>query len=358
MTTDTVGGVWTYALELARALAPHGVEVALASMGPPPNSLQRAEAAGLSNVILHESTHALEWMDDPWPEVERAGKWLLDLDAAFAPDVIHLNGYVHAPLPWGAPVLVAAHSCVFSWWLAVRGEPPPVSCREYQRRVGAGLAAADLVVAPTAAMLRALDEHYGKVGRGWVIHNARDPDDFLPAPKTPRIFAAGRAWDEAKNLAALDAVAPRVPWPISVAGDCRHPGGQWASFTHVHCLGKLDVARMQTELQESAIYALPARYEPFGLSALEAGLCGCALVLGDIPSLREVWGDAAVFVEPGDQDALANTLNALIADDARRSELGRRARVRGLTYTPEKMAGRYLEAYGFCLEQQHAEVAA
>ncbi len=32
---------------------------------------------------------------------------------------------------------------------------------------------------------------------------------------------------------------------------------------------------------------LPARYEPFGLSVLEAALSGCALVLGDIPSLRE-----------------------------------------------------------------------
>ena len=358
MTTDAVGGVWAYALELARALERHGVEIALASMGPAPGPAQREEAAGLPNVTLHESTHALEWMEDPWADVERAGDWLLDLAAAFAPDVIHLNGYVHATLPWDAPVLVAAHSCVFSWWSAVRGEPPPASYDEYRRRVGGGLAAADLVVAPTAAMLRALEEHYGRLDRGWVTHHPRHPDEFAASPKARRLPAAGRAWDEAKNLAALDAVAPRVDWPIALAGDCRHPNGRSATFPNVHCLGQLDVARMRTELSRSAIYALPARYEPFGLSALEAGLSGCALVLGDIPSLREVWGDAAVFVEPDDTESLARVLNALIADDARRMELARRARLRTLTYAPASMAERYVAAYDFCLERQREEVAA
>ena len=297
-------------------------------------------------------------MDDPWQEVECAGDWLLGLAAAFAPEIIHLNGYVHASLPWGVPVLVAAHSCVFSWWSAVRGEMPPAAYHEYQRRVSAGLAAADFVVAPTTAMLAALEEHYGGMGRHWVISNAREPDGFSPAPKQPRIFAAGRSWDEAKNLAALDAVAPRVSWPIHLAGDARHPNGQTVSFANVQCLGKLDAEKMRAELQASAIYALPARYEPFGLSALEAGLCGCALVLGDIPSLREVWENAAVFVVPGDEEALGHALNALIAEDGIRMELGRRARARALTYTPSRMAARYLAAYRCCLEAQPSEAAA
>ena len=80
---------------------------------------------------------------------------------------------------------------------------------------------------------------------------------------------------------------------------------------------------MAAHLAASAIYALPARYEPFGLSALEAGLCGCALVLGDIPSLREVWGDAAVFVDPHDAQALAKALNCLIDHPEQRFEFGR-----------------------------------
>ena len=358
MTADAVGGVWTYALELARALGTHGTKVALAVMGPSPSPSQRAEAASLPNVTLYEGGYALEWMDDPWREVERAGQWLLDLADRFSPDVIHLNGYVHAALPWGRPVLVAAHSCVFSWWFAVYGELPPPQHDEYRQRVRAGLAAADLVVAPTAAMLGALEQHYGRIAQGWVIHNARDFDGFNPAPKLPKIFAAGRAWDQAKNLALLNAAAPRVGWPVSLAGDCQHPGGGSLRFANLQCLGKLPADAMRSQLAESAVYALPARYEPFGLSALEAGLCGCALVLGNVPSLREVWGDAATFVEPDDADGLVAALNRLIADNDWRREMGRRARTRALGYTLSEMAEQYLAAYRLCQEQNSLEAAA
>ena len=157
MTADAVGGVWTYALELARVLGVHGTEVALAVMGPPPSAAQRAEAARLPNVALYDGGYALEWMDDPWDEVDRAGRWLLDLANRCSPDVVHLNGYAHAALPWPCPVLVAAHSCVFSWWSAVYGQTAPEKYGEYRRRVRAGLMAADLVGAPTAAMLGALE---------------------------------------------------------------------------------------------------------------------------------------------------------------------------------------------------------
>ena len=44
MTADCVGGVWTYALDLADALAPHGVEVQLATMGRLPDAEQRRQA--------------------------------------------------------------------------------------------------------------------------------------------------------------------------------------------------------------------------------------------------------------------------------------------------------------------------
>ena len=356
MTADAVGGVWTYALELARALAPHGVEIALAVMGPPPSADQRAEAARHPNVTLHAGDFALEWMDGPWNDVDRAGDWLLALAADFAPDLVHLNGYAHAVLPFGVPTLVVAHSCVCTWWAAVRGGEAPTTFDEYRRRVAAGLAAADLVVAPTAAMLRDLEAHHGPVPAGRVIHNARDPHAYTPASKTPTILAAGRAWDDAKNLRALDAAAPHVSWPVELAGDRTAPGGGSATFDHVRFLGRLTGADLHARLAAAWVYALPARYEPFGLSALEAALSGCALVLGDIPSLREVWGDDAAFVGPDDPDALAWTLNGLIIDEDRRVTLAHRARVRGLEYSPSRMAAGYLSAYAQCLERE--EVAA
>jgi glycosyltransferase involved in cell wall biosynthesis len=98
-------------------------------------------------------------------------------------------------------------------------------------------------------------------------------------------------------------------------------------------------------LARAAIFALPARYEPFGLLPLEAGLSGCALVLGDIPSLREVWGDAALFVAPDQPAGLEAALQTLIRNAPFRDWLAKRARERALQYTPERMARAYMALY-------------
>src|SRR4051812_33200562 len=105
MTADAVGGVWRYAVDLGAALGQSGIAVTLAVMGPPPDARQRGEAAA-AGLSIADRPYRLEWMDDPWPEVERAGDWLLALERDLAPDVVHLNGYAHAALPWRAPVVV------------------------------------------------------------------------------------------------------------------------------------------------------------------------------------------------------------------------------------------------------------
>jgi len=340
MTVDTVGGVWTYALELADALEPHGVEVVLAAMGPPPVPEQRAELARSAAVELHCEDVRLEWMEEPWADVDRAGSWLLRLRDEVQPDVVHLNGYVHAALPWGAPVLVVGHSCVLSWFRAVRGEGPPRGWERYARLVRDGLAQADLLVAPTRAMLRELERHYAPPGPRVVIPNGRRASG-VELPKEPFVLAAGRLWDEAKNLESLDRVAPRLPWPVVAAGaldPLRAPA-------HVRALGRLSRNETDTLLARAAIFAAPARYEPFGLAALEAGLAGCALVLGDIPSLREVWGDAALFVEPGDDDALVAALTLLVKKPELRPELALRAEARAGTFSAARMGAEYTAAY-------------
>lgn len=354
MTADTVGGVWTYALELAGALAPDGVEISLATMGAPLTSSQRDELRAHPNVVLHESGYRLEWMEEPWDDLERAGEWLLEIAERERPDLVHLNGYVHGALPWEAPVVVVAHSCVLSWWRAVKGEPAPPSWGRYRELVARGIASADLVVAPTAAMLETLVADYGPPRGGWVVPNGRDPARFVAGEKAPIILGAGRIWDEGKDLASLAAVAPALPWPVYLAGAEEPPGGgegrggrgaRVGADGGVHYLGRLPAEELAGWLGRAEIFALPARYEPFGLSALEAGLAGCALVLGEIPSLREVWGDAALYVPPGDREALRECLEGLIEDPMAREQQGALARERALAYTSERMADRYLVAY-------------
>lgn len=345
MTADTIGGVWTYALELARALGPRGVEVALATMGAPLSRAQREEAGRVPNLTLFKSEYRLEWMEEPWSDVRRAGEWLLHLESRLKPDVVHLNGYAHGQLPWRAPTVVVGHSCVLSWWRAVKGEDAPPEWETYRREVARGLGRAGMVVAPTAAMLAALGEHYGPQLRGRVVPNCRDAALFAAREKEEFVLTAGRLWDEAKNVLGLARVAPALPWPVYVAGEDKHPDGGSALFPNVRTLGRLSPEALSGWLGRAAVYALPARYEPFGLSALEAALSSCALVLGDIPSLREVWGEAALFVPPGDEGALKGALQGLIGDEDRRLRMAALARERALRFSPARTAEGYTEVY-------------
>ncbi|MCB0109341.1 MAG: glycosyltransferase family 4 protein [Caldilineaceae bacterium] len=345
MTADTVGGVWIYAIELASQLSGHGHEIVLATMGQTPTAEQQAAAAQIPRLQLYASNYKLEWMENPWADVEEAGAWLLAIAQAVKPDIIHLNNYAHGSLPWPAPVLMVGHSCVLSWWRAVHGVDAPAGWETYRRQVRAGLQSADVVVAPTQAMLHALQQHYGHFRNSVAIYNGCQAQKFRSAPKEEVIFSIGRLWDDAKNIAALETVAPQLAWPIYVAGASRHPDGGERQLSSIQPLGVLARNDVIAWLSKTAIYALPARYEPFGLSALEAALSGCALVLSEIPTLCELWEDHALFVPPNDPDALRDALSTLMADAQLRKSLGEAARRRAFTFTSERMAKRYLMLY-------------
>lgn len=345
MTADTVGGVWTYAIELSRALSRNGVRVSLATMGAPLRDDQWDQARAVRDLEVYESKYKLEWMDSPWADVDDAGRWLLALERRLKPDLIHLNGYAHGVLSWSAPVLIVGHSCVLSWWEAVKRQPAPDQWREYARRVHAGLQAATYVVAPSQAMLDDLRRWYGPLDSSSVIFNGRSSSAFAPGEKMPIVLACARLWDEAKNMDALRSAAGEIEWPVYIAGDEQNPSGRKAQLHGLHLLGRLSERELSPWFSQAAIYALPARYEPFGLSVLEAALSGCALVLGGIVSLREIWGNAALFVNPDDPSTVAEAINTLSRDFNLRQRLSNRARQRALQLHPERMAEGYRNAY-------------
>lgn len=336
MVTDTVGGVFTYTAELGAELEAGGDEVVVATMGPAPREEQRQ----LLPAQVHEGEFRLEWMEDPWDDVAAAGEWLLSLAAAERPDVVHLCSYAHGSLPFEAPKLLVAHSCVLSWWRAVHGAEAPSEWDRYRREMSEGLAGADAVVAPTAAMLAEIErDHELRPGAGVVIHNGSSSPPTGENP-TPVVLGSGRFWDPAKNLAALDAAAEGLAWPVVVAGEIGD-----AACRHARSAGLLDRAALAELCRGAAIYAAPAVYEPFGLGILEAACDRCALVLGDIPSLRELWEGAAVFVDPRDERRLRWALEGLIEDEKRREELAARAQRRAATYGIARSARAYRRLY-------------
>ena len=352
MTADTVGGVWSHALELARGLGRHGIRVDLATMGALLTTAQCSDAARIATLTLHESAYRLEWMAEPWDDVRRAGDWLLGLESALRPDLVHLNQFAFGSLPFAAPSLLVGHSCVLSWWRAVHGEAAPREWDRYRQAVRDGLAGATRIGAPSRAMLDSLRHEYRHRDGGLVLPNGRSARDFSPAAKAPLILSAGRLWDAAKNLTALEAVAPRLAWPVHVAGATAPPGGGVRATRDVVALGELAPTGLARALSHAAIYALPARYEPFGQSVLEAALSGCALVLGDIASLREVWGPAALYVAPDDHEALHACLSALIDDAGLRERQAAAALSRARCFTPERMVDGYLAAYRSALDRR------
>jgi glycogen(starch) synthase len=348
MTGDTVGGVWTFTMELTEALCARGIEVLLVAFGAKASAAQLAEAASIPGLRLLDSAFRLEWMPEPWADLEASGSWLLELEKNFKPDVIHLNSYGHGNLPWSTPVLVTAHSCVLSWWQAVKGAPAPAAWNRYRDLVTQSLAAADVVTAPSGAMASVICRYYGLSREACrVLPNGRNPAKFHPRKKEPFIFTAGRLWDEAKNMQALDRIAPRLEWPVYFAGDTTGDGELSNQPCSGGCnmLGRLPALEVTEWYARAAIYVMPAHYEPFGLSILEAALSGCALVLGDISSLREIWGDAAIFISPRNSEALLSGIQELIDAPSEREAMGRRAHARALGFNVSRMCRAYLGAF-------------
>jgi glycogen synthase len=346
MTADAIGGVWQYSAGLAAELAVHGIQITLATLGPRPSNEQRQQVQAIPGLTLFESDYKLEWMQEPWRDVDASGQWLLQLASDSGADLVHLNGYSHAALPWKAPALVVAHSCVSSWWRAVHGCAPGPEWNEYRLRVAAGLAASSLVIAPSRYMAEALAAEYGISSTGVrVVHNFSRVPPASASAKQPFCFAAGRFWDAAKNLGILSAIARRLDWPIRVAGDNRSPEGDVSPSADLHFLGRLSNADLLRHMRAASIFVHPALYEPFGLSVLDAALSGCRLVLSDIGSLRELWGGAAVFVNPRDPDQWIYELTRLTRDPLTRQTLSGRAVARAANYRPAPAAAQYLDIY-------------
>ncbi len=345
MTTDAVGGVWTYSTTLARALCARDYAVTLVTLGPLPKAEQLASLADIEGLDVEVTGLALEWMDPEGEDMVQAGEELRHIAARLTPDIVHLNGFREVLYQFDAPTIVVAHSCVGSWWQACRcGEPMEAKWQPYLRHVADALNAADVWVAATHAYAAWLQDFYKPQRQADVIWNGVPPIQPGGA-KDNFILAAGRLWDEAKNVGALADVAPELPWPVRVAGATQAENGDSIWFANVEQLGALPRHRLLTEMRRAGIFVSPALYEPFGLGVLEAAASGCAMVLADIPTFRELWEGAALFAEPRDTKALTHAVRTHCEHPSLRAELQRAARTRAARYSLDATVERYCSLY-------------
>jgi glycogen synthase len=346
MTADAVGGVWTYALDLARGLAPAGVETTLAVIGPSPSADQVAEAHSVPRLSLVDTRLPLDWMAAEPAEILEVGAALRGLARGGRADLIHLNSPAFAAIGgFCAPVVGACHSCLATWWSAVKDGPMPPEFRWRTQMLWQGLHACDALVAPTRAFAQATAHTY-ELPAPSVVWNGRRPSGVARRrEREPFVFTCGRLWDEGKNLRVLDEAAGLMQAPVYAAGPLDGPNGSAVAFSHARALGRLSADDIEDWLQRASVFASAALYEPFGLGVLEAAQAGCALVLSDIATFRELWDGAAVFVPPHDAAGFAAAADGLLADQAARLELARKARARAGRYTSERMSAGMLDLY-------------
>jgi glycosyltransferase involved in cell wall biosynthesis len=348
ITTDTIGEIWTFTMNLTRQLASMDIQVALATMGKKPTVEQYQEVSKISGVTLYESNFKLEWMDDPWDDISKAGEWLLHVEEIFQPSIVHLNSYSFATLPWKNPVVLTCHSCLYSWWLNVNGSLPPHGSRnEYYKKVSTALQAVDNIVAVSHAFARQIAQIYPiPLQKIKVVYNGLYPSDYSPGKKREVILGLGRAWDQAKNFKVIQKFAPTIPWPVKIAGNYHHSDFYNGTFINSELpVDAISKKKVKAALTEASIYILPAYYEPFGVSALEAALSSCALVLSGIPTLKEIWKDAALYVPPDDAQGWSGILNKLIEDESLRNYMANAAFIRAQHFTIQSTAKQYLSLY-------------
>jgi glycogen synthase len=362
VTADTLSASWIFTRELVTGLVTRGVRVTLVSFGEIPLPEQTAWMDHLHGLDYRPTAFRLEWMQEAEDDLPESAAFLAALVRELRPDVLHLNQMGYGNLPVNVPRVVMAHGDLLTWNQAVQDrtlqDRAPRLGRElrwYRETVLRGMAGADAVVAPSAWMLDRVSACYGEPRRGEVIYPGRNPIFFNPyVNKDDCVLAVGRVVDVSKQVFLLtQEVHPvpvcivgaehTVPVPrIPIRADVKLTTDQ----TNVAIRGAQTEAQLRALYSRASIFAATARYEPLGMPALEAAFSRCAIVANDIPSFREIWGDAALYFRTNDGASLAESIRLLNSDRAMRRAYAELAYTRARErFTTKRMIDEYLQLY-------------
>ena len=353
VTADTLGGVWTYTRELVTGLHARGHRITLVSFGDIPTVDQSNWTAELQNVDFRPTAFRLEWMQDVEADLVASANYLSAVVNEVKPDVLHLSQFYYGDLECDVPRVVVAHSDVVTWWESVHGKEPPEGSwmTSYRATVARTLRGANALVAPSHWMLNAFERAHGLARRSSVIYNGRTPALFNPyARKKDYALSVGRIWDLGKNSVLLSRIS--APMPIYLVGNDQNPSGgpdgpisaddnRTLSF-----MGPQEEKQLRELFAFAPVYVASSQYEPFGLAPLEAAFSRCAIVASDIPSLREIWGNTAIYFASNDALSLQGALDGLVADPGTVNAAASKAFKRAMRYyTSSRMTDDYLELY-------------
>jgi glycosyltransferase involved in cell wall biosynthesis len=397
VTADALSGAWTYTRELVTGLVTRGVRVTLVSFGEIPLPEQTTWMDHLHGLDYRPTAFRLEWMHEAEQDLPESSAFLTAVVKESRPDLLHLNQFCYGNLPVDVPRVVMAHGDMITRSHAVkdrldsdqpeqdrtskdrtskdrtsndrtsndrstsdrtgnsRASQSYFPLKWYRDTILRGIAAADAVVAPSAWMRDRIRACYAPPQRAEVIYPGRNPIFFNPyVSKDDCVLAVGRLVDASRQVFLLTQHAHAVPVCI-VGAEQTVPGNRVpiradvklaTDQTSVAIRGPQTEAQLRALYSRASIYAATARYEPLGMPALEAAFSRCAIIANDIPSFREIWGDAALYFRTNDAASLADSIRLLNSDRTMcraYAELAyTRARER---FTTKRMIDEYLQLY-------------
>lgn len=112
---------------------------------------------------------------------------------------------------------------------------------------------------------------------------------------------------------------------------------------NVHLPGYIPDEKLQTMYQNALLSVYPSLYEGFGLPPLESMTYGCPVINSDIPALREVSQDAALYVDPYNVDDITQKIEQLLVDEPLRKELQQKGLLQIKKYSWDKSAKQVYE---------------
>jgi glycosyltransferase involved in cell wall biosynthesis len=272
-------------------------------------------------------------------------------------DVVHATNLVLPP--GGRRLVVTVHDLNVELYPELVPQPWRAL---YRRSLRQAVRRADVLLTSTRAVAAALQERYGVA------------DDRLAV--TP--FGPGLSPGAPRDDAALARLGVRAPYVLGVGTlePRKDPAGLVRAFAAAglpgHALVLAGARGWGTDAVERAVaetgarvvltgavpapalaalyagadaFALPSRYEGFGLPALEALAHGLPSVVSQDPALLEVTAGAALDVPVGDADALAEALRALCTDEPLRARLRAAGPLRAAAFSWDRTADATVAAY-------------
>ncbi len=108
--------------------------------------------------------------------------------------------------------------------------------------------------------------------------------------------------------------------------------------------GRISDEALMALYRSARALVFPSLYEGFGIPPLEAIRFGLPVIAGDIPPVREVCDDAALYCDPLSVDSIAAAMRTMLSDDACHADLAARTAARNARYSWDASAAALLAA--------------